>query len=379
MRAYGTVLAAHSTPETADILLIMSDSAPSSNRNALIAIVALLALALVVGGIVVVKSASGPSAAQANGGGVGGVGAESIEAALAAAQVYIRDKKFVEAATILEKLVERAPTDQAAHLAYAQALLGQKKYPEAYAEYEAAIALNQTISSQRLKEGAGGAPVRDPVTAQLHFEAGTCANVVGRSDRAIEHYWMAQTLDASEPRYPLFLAMMQIKTGDEGAANASLVRAVKLNPDLAEAWGTMAELALRQNQLSLAAQHVEKARTLQPEVARWRIIEARIANRTGEPEKAATMLVALDAQTRSDRQVITLLSESYGLMKRPGDAAKLWADAAKNAGADADAHYQAALWYQRAGDSAKAAEHAKTAAMMGHEGAKQLATDLAHQ
>lgn len=358
----------------------MSDTAHSSNRNALIAIVALLALALVIGGIVVVKSASGPAAAQANGGGVG-VKAESIEAALAAAQVYIRDKKFAEAASILEKLVERAPTDQAAHLAYAQALLGQKKYPEAYAEYEAAIALNQTISSQRLKEGAsgGGAPVRDPVTAQLHFEAGTCANVVGRSDRAIEHYWMAQTLDASEPRYPLFLAMMQIKTGDEAAANASLVRAVKLNPDLAEAWGTMAELALRQNQLSLAAQHVEKARTLQPEVARWRIIEARIANRTGEPEKAAMILTALDAQTRGDRQVITLLSESYGLLKRPLDAAKLWADAAKSAGADADAHYQAALWYQRAGDSAKAAEHAKTAAMMGHEGAKQLATDLAHQ
>lgn len=346
-------------------------------RRGLLAVVALLAVALVIGAVVVAKSASGPAAAQAGsgGGGVGGVKAESIEAALAAAQVYVRDGQYAEATTILEKLVQRAPTDQTAHVVFAQALRGQDKHAEAYREFEAAIALNQSAPVDRATAAATGQ--RDPVTAQLHFEAGTCANKINKIDRAIEHYWMAQTLDNTEPRYPLFLGMMQIKSGDESAANASLLRATHLKPDLAEAWGTLAELAARKNQLGIAAQHLAEARKLQPEVTRWRILEARILNREGEPEKAATILLALDPQTRAEKQVVTLLAESYGLLKKPLDAANLWANAAKLNASDAEYHYQAALWFQRAGDPAKAAASAKTAAMLGHEGAKQLVTELA--
>lgn len=343
-------------------------------RRGLLAVVALLVVALVIGAVVVAKSASGPSQAQADAtGGGGGVKAESIEAALAAAQVYIRDSKFTEATMILEKLVQRAPTDQAAHVAFAQALRGQDKHAEAYREFEAAIALGQSAPANRADAAATGQ--RDPVTAQLHFEAGTCANKINKIDRAIEHYWMAQTLDAAEPRYPLFLGMMQIKSGDESAANASLLRATYLKPDLAEAWGTLAELAARKNQLGIATQHLAQARKLQPEVARWRILEARILNRAGEPEKAATILLALDPHTRAEKQVVTLLAESYGLLKKPLDAANLWASAAKLNASDPEYHYQAALWFQRAGEPAKAAASAKTAAMLGHEGAKQLVAE----
>ena len=83
--------------------------------------------------------------------------------------------------------------------------------------------------------------------------------MAGQNDRAEEHYWMAQVLDAAEPRYPLFLGMMQIKKGDDDAAAASLLRAVKISPELAEGWGTLAELELKKNQNTLAAQHIERA------------------------------------------------------------------------------------------------------------------------
>src|SRR5690606_30382505 len=119
--------------------------------------------------------------------------------------------------------------------------------------------------------------------AALHFEAGTVANTAGLTDRAYEHYYRAQMMAPNEPKYPLYLAMIQIKQDERTAAMASLVRAVTLNEDLAEAWGTLAELELAENMLGLAQQHIEKARALQPESEKWKIAEAKILKRNNEP------------------------------------------------------------------------------------------------
>lgn len=331
-------------------------------------VVLLLLAVLGVGAVFVVKSfLASPESAKAR---TSRDGAAAIEAGLEAAAQYQRDQKFPEANAILDKLAEQSPTDRAVRVAYAQALLGQKRWADAYKQYEAAISLGASANKTAAQTQ------RDPVQAQLHFEAGTAANMAQVPDRAEEHYWMAQSLDAAEPRYPLYLAMIQIRKGDDAAAAASLARTVKVNPDMAEAWGTMAELELKKNQLSLAGQHVEKARTLQPQVSRWRIVQARILNRQGDAKEAAAILAALPAADRMNKSVLTLRSESFGLLSRPMEAAAMYEEALGKSPSDAELAYQAALWYQRANMKEKAVELAKRAAMLGHEGAKELAASL---
>jgi predicted Zn-dependent protease len=345
------------------------------NKRGPIAAVAVLTGLLAVGAVFVIRSVTQTPAESSAKTPKAGV-AETVEAGLQAAATYTRDKKFDEATAILEKLVERAPTDQAVRVAYAQSLLGKQKFNGAYEQYEAAISL-RGMPTKRPTDAEVSSIARDPSGAALHFEAGTCANTAGKPERAVEHYWMAQTLDNTEERYPLFLGMMQLKTGDDGAATASLIRAAKLKPDLAEAWGTLAEIALRKNQLGIATQHLDKAIKLQPEVARWRITQARILNREGKPEQAASVINALDQATRMDPNVLALMTETYGLLGKPADAATMWAEAAKLRSGDAETIYQAAVWAQRAKRDDQAKSFAKTAAMLGHEGAKEMVKGFA--
>jgi tetratricopeptide (TPR) repeat protein len=283
---------------------------------------------------------------------------------LEAARSAMSQQEYGKAETILSKAVQAFPEDQAAHLRLAETLVTEKKYKEAYPEYEAAIALSP-------KPAAGVAPVGDP---KLHFEAGTVANEAGLVERAEEHYSMAQTGDPSEPRYPLYLAMVQIKLGKDSAALASLVRATKLNPDLAVGWGTLAELALKENSLGLAMQHVDKARRLEPDTARWRVDEARILMRRaekGDVEKALQLLLSLDKAARMDADVLEATGECFGLLRRPADAAFMYSEASKVRPDDADMAFQASLWYQRAGNEAEAERFGKLAQqLMARKGKK---------
>lgn len=288
---------------------------------------------------------------------------DALEAGLAAAAVHQRDGRFAEAAAIVARLAEQTPFDPRVRLAWAQALVGRGDHTGAYEQYQAAIAIEQDSSE---------ALTNNPALAELHGEAGTCAMVAGLADRAVEHYTAAQTADTSNPRYPLYLAMAQIRSGNDAAAMVSLVRTTLLKPDLAEAWGTMAELELKQNHLGLAAQHLDKALALQPDSVKWRLVQGRLLNRKGEPEKALTVLSALPEQSRVAGPVLRLMGETYGLLNRPTDAAALYDNAARAAGSDAELWYQAALWHRRAGDEPRAAAAASNAALLGHEQARRF-------
>lgn len=340
-----------------------SPNAPDSGRSIgpLLAVAALAIAVVGVGWFVFRMAVGGP--ASTNGAAMARDAAKAVEAGLDAAAVYSRQGKFGEATAILSRLAEQSPENQTVRLALAQSLVGEKEFAAAYAQYEAAFAI---------ESADGGQSAMNAAHARLQFEAGTCANQAGLTRQAAEHYHLAQLADPADARYPLYLAMIQIKLGEDDAATASLVRAAHLNPELAEAWGTLAELALKKNALGLASQHLENAERLQPEVARWRHVRARILNRQGEPEKAATLLLALPPAARRERDVMTTLAQTYGLLKRPADAARLYADAAKDTPDDAELRFQAATWFERAGDAASAAEHARIGALLGHEGCREL-------
>lgn len=331
------------------------------------------------------SGSAGASTAQRDGS--GGAGQESgasgakrpdaFDTALAAAATYQRDSKFAESAAILAKLAEQSPTDQRVRLAWGQALLGMKEYAKAYAQYEAALALEPNASNP----GAAGV---NPRAGQLHAEAGSVAFLAQLPARAVEHYSMAQTAEPTNPRHPLYLAMAQLRVAEtsnspselESAAMASLVRATLLDPDMGEAWGTMAELELRRNHADLAAQHLEKALKLQPESTKWRLVQARVLNRQSKPEDAVAVLSGLPAADRMSKPVLKLLGESFGLLKRPGDAADAYQRAAEQNTGDAELWYQAAVWHQRAGRTEPARKAAKLAASLGSQEARELVSVL---
>lgn len=360
----------------------MSAPADRLRQNApMLALACGLAAALVVGGVVLLPDAlRGPRQAEArhtagaaSSTGVPAASGPSIAAALEKSANFQRAGQFNEVVKLLRPLADAegpAAEDQGVRVALAQAYFGLNQPKDAYEQYQAAIAI-AGADARPASDGAGGV-TRNPAGAALHFEAGTAATQAGLSERAVEHYATAQTLDPADARFPLFLGMVQARTGNDAEAVASLLRAAKLKPDAPEAWGTLAEIELRRNNARLALQHIEKARTLQPEAGRWRVVEARALNRTGDADKALALLTSLDAATRAQTPVLALTAESYGLLRRPADAAAMYAQAAAAQPGDAEIAYQAALWAQRAGDADASQRFAKQAAGLGHAGAKAL-------
>lgn len=324
---------------------------------------AALCLALAIGLIIVVKhelAAPVTSKAAKPTGTSASSAPKSASESLAEARRAMEANDYPRAGAILGRAIEAYPVDQELRVELATALVAQKKPAEAYQQYEKALAIG-------------------PRSPKLHFMAGTVAAEAALLDRAEEQYSMAQTADMADPQIPLFLAMVQIKLDKTQAAVVSLLRVVKLRPEQAEAWGTLAEVYLKDAKPTIALNNIQEARRLQPEFSRWRIDEARILTSLNEPEKAATLLLALDPAIRRRPEVMKTLGECYGMLGKPADAAAMYADAATrdDGRADPEINYQAALWYERAKDAATAAKYAKIAAMLGNEDAREMADRLA--
>ncbi|MGD9690329.1 MAG: tetratricopeptide repeat protein [Phycisphaerales bacterium] len=331
----------------------MSGTQPAGGMGGAVPLFVMLGVLLaLVGGILLLLIRG------AAGGGANSASAGTTEGSPAAAAYRWRVEKaheafvqgeYVHARGLLEELIAERPEEAELRLLMTQVECGLRDFAGAYKHIEAAIAIG-------------------PASPELHFDAGTIANSAGLTDRALEHYSMAQQAAPKEPRYPLYLAMIQVKLGQDGPAMASLVRAVNLAPDLAEAWGTMGELELKGNSLGLALDHLRKAKALQPLVARWRIGEARVLKRQGAVEEAAGLLAALDDADRWRLDVLETLGECFGLLGKPGEAAAQYARAAEGRAGSADEgslHARAAEWFARAGDEDRAAKHRRRARDLG--------------
>jgi tetratricopeptide (TPR) repeat protein len=325
----------------------------------LVWLVGLIAVGTLIGFVVVWKT-SGTAPAAANGASPAAppASATSIAAALDSGRTLSRQGEWGKAEAVLRAAAQRAPEDQEIRVALAEACLGLKRYPESYEQYEKALAIG-------------------PRDSKLEFAAGQVASQAGMNDRAIEHYSMAQASDPKNPSIPLMLGLAQRKAGTIDAAKASLLRAANLDPSNAYAWGSMADIALNENNLELASQHIAKARQLQPESKEWRLIEARVLARKGDPERALMGLLPMDPSQKREAQVARLIAQCYGMLNRPRDAAATLADAAESDPKNADLAFEAGTAMLHAGDKPKAREFALRAKELGHQGADDLLTKLA--
>jgi len=289
-------------------------------------------------------------------------GAQGAALASERAEKAFRENDDQRAASICKDGIAEFPQDRALRVTYAKVLVAQKKPVEAYQQMEAAIA---------------NGPVED---AALQAMAGTIASAAGKADRGIEHFAVAQRLEPGNARHPLYKAMCESKLGQDTQAMASLLHVIKIDESIAEAWGTLAELNLKNDNPAPAVEQARKARTLQPGELRWRLREATALKRTMQPEKAAELLLSLAPRERAKDEVLRLVAECAGLMNQPALAAREYAAAALLFEGDlrsAEMHYQAALWYERAGDTALALQNAQVAATMGHAEAPPVLERLA--
>lgn len=276
---------------------------------------------------------------------------------LAAAEKLLAQGESGKAESILKAAAVSFPSDQGVVVALAELLVANRRLDEAYEAYERALAIG-------------------PRDATLEFAAGTVATMLDKTDRAIEHYSAAQAADKADPRFPLYLAQVQAKANLVTEAKANLLIAGKLDPDNAVVWGTLADLSLREGQVSLALQHIAKARTLQPTVVVWRIIEARAMKRDNRPEDALGVLIGLTPTERLEPGVLSTMSECYGFLGRPADAAKLYEEAVKAEPMDGELTLEWALWLERAGQKEEALVRAERAKLLLAKGADEVVERL---
>jgi len=289
----------------------------------------------------------------------GGSGALAVDEALRAARDWLDHGQPDKAERILRATLEQAPADPQAQALLAETLLAKGQLRDAKVAYETAIASSSEPD------------------ARLHFAAGLVASELGELEEAANHFRAAQSLDPADPQAPVYLAAVERSLGNLEAAKAALLRAVKLAPQEAQPWGQLAEIALQENKLSLALQHIHKARALQPEAVVWRLIEARILRRDNHPEEAARLLLALGREeVLRNPAVLEELGRCYGLLHRPGEAAQLYADAAERRPGDAQLLLETARWWERAGVVDAARVYASRAAQLGLESAQRYLESL---
>lgn len=298
------------------------------------------------------------------GGGAGGVNAPDAAARVAeiikSAETLAQSGDTQAAEAVLTQALAAYPESQELYVATANLLIRQRDLTRAYPNLEKALAIG-------------------PRTADLEALAGTVASTLGRTARAEEHFAAARNADPSNARHALALAQVQHKLGKRDEAAASLAMSIKLDDQQPEAWGMKAELALRDNQPSLARQHIAKARALEPRAASWRLIEARALNRTGEPQAAVEVLLGLDDSELLQLPSLRLLGESYGMLRQPGHAADLFVRASTTKPDDATLALEAGQWLERAGRRADALRYATRAAELGNADAAALRDRLATQ
>lgn len=322
--------------------------------NAVTVLIIVLSGALLVAVLLLWRSGStGPQVANGATATTKAPSSESVAALLGAAKSYIDQQDFPKAEAILRAAVREHADDQELRIAFGETLMRQKKFGEAYEQYSKALAIG-------------------PSEPKIEFLAGTLASQTGHLDEAGEHYRAAQAGDPSNAQYPLYLAQLQIKRERWEEAKVNLLLSIKLDGQNAVARGTLAEIFLRENKLDLCLQNIAEARKLQPELTRWKLDEARARSRQGEPQKALVLLSTLDRSERRDPEVLSLMAQCYGLSKRPGDAARIYAEASDAEPTNAELAYQAAVWANKAGDRDAAARYASRASKQGHEGAKAL-------
>lgn len=282
-----------------------------------------------------------------------GVDLASASAVLKAARTYIGNQELGKAEAVLRAALQDRPEDAVVRTMLGDVLLQSEDNEGAMAQY-AAVA-------DRV-DASGG----------VLFKAGSLAAELGEGERALGYLKRAGEADPGNAEIPSFAAGVQIEMGLIEDAKVSLARAALLDEARGVVWGMFAEIALRENKLDMATQHVVKARRFEPNVIAWRVLEARIMRRLGEPEKGIMLLDGIEEPDRFEPVVIGEMAACLGMVGRSEDAMRIYEVAVRERPTEPELWYQAALWAERLGRTEEAQEMARSASMLGDARAKAV-------
>ncbi len=281
-----------------------------------------------------------------------------IEDAIHRAKARLLEQRPAEAERILRDALDRRPNEAELRIALGETLLVLNQPAAAYEEFNEALGLRKD-------------------DADLHHAAGTVASVAGLVERAEGHYRLARTLAPGNPKYAMSLGLLERRLGKIDDARATLLRAVKLEPGLAVAWGALADLSLEENNLDMTEHYISMALEIQPDSPNWLLVHARLLRRQGEPERAAVMLAAIsDTIGAPDAMILRERALCLGMLGRGAEAATLYAEACRVGHPDrstlAELYYEAAVWHERLGETALAGDFARRALELGEDRAARL-------
>ena len=277
----------------------------------------------------------------------------STAAVLKAARTYVGEQELGKAEAVLRRALEDRPTDAMMREMLGDVLLQGDDEAGAMAQYA---------------EVAG----RDGADGEVLFKAGTLAAGMGDFERALGYLERATRATPGNVEAAVQHANTLLELNRVAEAKAELTRAAVLDEGAGMVWGMLAEIAVRENKLEMASQHVAKARTFEPGSIPWRVLEARIARRQGEPDKAVMLLDGVRGDSRFEAPVVEEMAASLAMLGRSDDAMSIYRVAVRERPSDADLLYAAAVWAEREGNLDEAKDLATTAAMLGDARAKDL-------
>lgn len=282
-----------------------------------------------------------------------GVDLASTAAVLKAARTYIGEQELGKAEAVLRRALEDRSDDALMRELLGDVLLQGDDEPAAMAQY-AAVADRTNASAEAL------------------FKAGSLAAGMGEFERAVAYLGRATKAEPGNVEAAVQLANALLELNRVPEAKVELTRAVVLDEGAGMAWGMLAEIAVRENKLEMATQHIAKARTFEPGSIPWRVLEARVMRRMGEPEKSVMLLDGLRGETRFEPSVVAEMAASLGMLDRADDAMTIYRVAVRERPADGELRYEAAVWAERVGEIEEARELAQSAAMLGEARARDL-------
>ena len=208
-------------------------------------------------------------------------GQKALDADLATKELAQLEDDFAQAKQVrrIKPMIARCEAFVAKYPAYPPAYtMLAKVYIELY---DWPTALELLMKSLKL----------DPQQPMVHHLAGTVHYEMKQYEQAEQHYLSARTLSPKDPLHMVYLAQVYIRTGKQDAAMVELLRALDLNSQFHEAYATMSDLYMHQNDATRALQQIDKAMTYISLDKREVVVpyirkRAAVLRRLGDPEAA---------------------------------------------------------------------------------------------
>lgn len=130
----------------------------------------------------------------------------------------------------------------------------------------------------------------DPASAQAHVNLISLYGRTGQTDKAMEHYRAALTLEGNRAEAHYNYGVLLASRGDAGAADA-FRKALEINPFHAQAHNNLGALLARDGDLKAAAAHYRRAIASDPQHRTARLGLGRVLVTMGRPREAVEQLL----------------------------------------------------------------------------------------